>query len=128
MNNIKKIQNRNRGQVAIILSIMILSMLLAIALGISTLLVQQLQLTRDMGDSVIAFYAADSGAEKCLYDIWNGKTGATSCYIDDNHGRTVTQTLQANPLIQFTVTFNAPGNIQSRGDYKSTSRKLDLNF
>lgn len=48
-------------------SIIILSILLAIALGLGAILVGQSRVIKGMGDSVAAFYAADTGIEQVLY-------------------------------------------------------------
>ncbi len=79
----KKIHNNNssglrtsyfglqRG-VSIYFAFMIMTVLLAAALGMSALLVSQIKTIRGMGDSVVAFYAADTGIEKILYDASTG--------------------------------------------------------
>lgn len=54
--------------VSLYLSIMIMGILLAIALGVSTILFGQIRMIKGMGDSVMAFYAADTGIERALYD------------------------------------------------------------
>jgi hypothetical protein len=60
----KKIQ---RG-VILYLALMIMTVLLAIGLGISTIILFQLRMIRGMGDSVKAFCAADTGIERILYE------------------------------------------------------------
>jgi len=55
--------------VSIYLALMIMFILLAIGLGISTILVSQMKMIREMGYSVIAFYAADTGIEEELYEM-----------------------------------------------------------
>jgi len=50
------------------LAIMILVLVLAIALSTSTILVSQLRMAREIGNSVIAFFAADTGIERGLYE------------------------------------------------------------
>lgn len=52
--------------ISLYLSIMIMVVLLAIVLGISGILLGQLKTMRGMENSVIAFYAADTGIEKVL--------------------------------------------------------------
>ena len=53
--------------VSIYLALMIMFISLAIGMGISTILISQIKMIRGMGDSVIAFYAADTGIEQVLY-------------------------------------------------------------
>jgi len=61
------IKNKQKGS-ALFFSLIILSLLLAIVFGISTIIFLQLQSVARIGESVIALSAADSGIEKTLYD------------------------------------------------------------
>jgi len=63
-NNIFK--NKERGA-SLIIIFFILTIILAIVLNISILLFNQIKIIRNIGNSVVAFYAADSGVEKVLY-------------------------------------------------------------
>ena len=58
----------NKG-VSLYLAVILMTMLLALILGVSTALFRQLQTIRGMEDSVVALYAADSGIERVLIDI-----------------------------------------------------------
>ncbi len=84
-----KIQNpkfksqKSRG-VSLYLAFMTMTILLALALGVSAILVGQIKMIRGMGNSVIAFYAADTGIERVL------KEGplpepCLDCYLDLNN-------------------------------------------
>ena len=55
----------NRG-VALYLALLIMAVLLSIGLALSVILMGQIRMIRGIGDSVIAFYAADTGIEKAL--------------------------------------------------------------
>lgn len=59
-------KNREKG-VSLIITFFILTIILAVVISISTLLYGQVKITRNIGNSVVAFYAADSGVEKVLY-------------------------------------------------------------
>lgn len=59
------INNLQQG-VSLYLALMIMTLILAISLGISTILVSQIKMIRGMGDSIMAFYAADTGIERAL--------------------------------------------------------------
>lgn len=54
--------------VAVYLSLMITSILLAIGLGLTVIIISQVVLMRNIGDSVVALYAADTGTEHALYN------------------------------------------------------------
>ena len=58
---------RQRG-VAIYLALIIMIVLLGIGVGLSTIIVGQLKIKRGMENSVAAFYAADTGVERILYE------------------------------------------------------------
>jgi len=60
-------KNYQKG-VSLYLALMIMFILLAIGLGVSLIIVSQMKMIRGMGDSVIAFYAADTGIERALYE------------------------------------------------------------
>lgn len=68
----KKEDNKSRGS-SLFFAVLIMSILLAVGLGMSTLLLTQMRMIRGMGDSVVAFYAADTGIEKALFELY--KTG-----------------------------------------------------
>ncbi len=64
-------QNINQKGVSVLYVIFVVSILLAISFGISEILISQIKMLRDMGHSVVALYAADSGIEKVLVDRQN---------------------------------------------------------
>lgn len=54
--------------ISLYLALMIMTILLAISFGISTIFIGQTKMMEEMGNSVIAFYAADTGIEQILLD------------------------------------------------------------
>ena len=59
-------KDKERG-VSLYISFMIMTTLLGIALGISSLLFSQLGILKGLGHSVFAFYATEAGLERALY-------------------------------------------------------------
>ena len=59
--------------------VLISSVILAIGLGISAIIIQQTKMMENIGYSVIAFYAADTGIEAALYDLYRNPS-PTSCH------------------------------------------------
>ncbi|MCX6760088.1 MAG: hypothetical protein NTW46_01980 [Candidatus Nealsonbacteria bacterium] len=55
----------NKGT-ALLYTILLLSILLTVVLGLSTLISSQFEIMKGTGNSVIAFYAADAGIERML--------------------------------------------------------------
>jgi len=67
--------------ITLFLVIIILAVVLAVAIGLSTILVSQIKMIAGMGNSVKALYAADTGIERVLKIIIAGKeAGLTSSY------------------------------------------------
>ncbi len=105
-----------KGAISIILAVMIMSMIMIITASMSALMIQQIKMSGQAGYSVVAFYAADAGAERCLYDI--RKNGATSCsyVVDFTSGA------------KYTTSYDGLSTITSKGEYKGVSRKVELNW
>lgn len=53
--------------VSLMITSFIMIIILSVVLSVSTILYSQLKIVRNIGDSVVSFYAADSGIEKVLY-------------------------------------------------------------
>ncbi|MBU1137167.1 pilus assembly PilX N-terminal domain-containing protein [Patescibacteria group bacterium] len=108
-----------KGAVAIILTVMTLNVLLIIGLGIGVLILQQVKLSIQSSESVVAFYAAEAGAERCLYEV--RKNSAVSCPYTNIP-------LAFDSQAKYTTTYNASNMITSIGQYKGTSRKVELTW
>ena len=63
----KKKNNKEKG-VSLYIAVVITSILLAIVLGISAILVGQIKIIRGMENSVLALYAAETGIERALME------------------------------------------------------------
>lgn len=59
---------RSQCGVALYLTLMIMTILLAIAFGLSSIFLGQVDVMKGLGNSVIAFYAADIGIEEVIAD------------------------------------------------------------
>jgi uncharacterized protein (UPF0333 family) len=113
-----------KGAVSIILAILLLSVLLVIGLGISILMIQQIKMSGQAGRSVVAYYAAEAGAERCLYEV--RKNGAVSC-LDDNNW---VQLDTASPFNEasYKATYNGSDIIESTGRFRGTNRKVEASW
>ena len=56
--------------ISLLFIVLITSLILAIGLGLSALLIQEMRIIGEIGYSVVAFYAADNGIEEALYDLY----------------------------------------------------------
>jgi len=59
-------ENKEKG-VTLLITFLIMGIALSIVLGVSVILVSEIKVIRGMGNSVIAFYAADTGIEEIIY-------------------------------------------------------------
>ena len=80
------LKNNKKG-VSLVIAIVILSVLLAAALGLGTIILFQARVIKEAGDSVVAFCAADSGVEDALYRIYvqneNLPFNVSSCFPEN---------------------------------------------
>lgn len=118
----------NRG-VSLYLSLLILSILLAIGLGLSTILIGQLRIIRAIEDSTIAFFSADTGIERELKT--KSEVGTSySGYIDLNNNGIQDQ---EDSYYQVSVLDPASCNVsnlclRSVGTFKQTKRAVEIKY
>ncbi|MBI2450411.1 MAG: hypothetical protein HYV47_02660 [Candidatus Nealsonbacteria bacterium] len=107
--------------VSIYLAVVIMAAILAIAFGISTIFLGQVEVNRSMGYSVIAFYAADAGIERILMNRANPSN--------------IAQTSLSNGAT-YQVFVTARGGscaaqnycIKSIGKYKGAGRAIEITY
>jgi len=149
------IENSQKG-ISLILTFFIMTIILAIVLGVAAILVSEIKIIRAMGNSVVAFYAADSGIEKTFYfdrkripsggerglcDICSVCTDCQSCTLSGGDCDPLTCT---DCIISYYTEFDgkrydieativtdvetSETTIKSFGDYKETTRAIELIF
>lgn len=112
----KFFKNNKESGIALLLTVIILSAVILIAVLIANIVIVQLKLAKDIGDSQTAIYAADSGVEWQLYQIKKGVSVASPAM---SNGATV----------ETTVTGTAPNfTIKSLGSYQSVKRQFEVSF
>jgi hypothetical protein len=102
--------------VSLYLALIIMFILIAIALGVSLIIVSQMKMMKGMGDSVVAFYAADTGIEQTLYQIrvgggWNGDISGS---VDGG--------------ASYYVTSPASDTYQSKGSFAKVKRAIEISL
>lgn len=122
-NRMKKTKNRNaeRGATTLIITFFVLTTILMIALTAASVMVFEIRMAKEIGDSIPAFYASDAAAEKCLYQArrldddleCNRTVGATSVTLDN--GASATAERQ-----------NA--RINASGTFAQTRRSVELDW
>ncbi len=70
---------KNKKGVSLYLAVLILAILTAIGFGLSSIILPQLKIVREMGDSVLAILAADTGIEKGLFCLRYPDQGCEDC-------------------------------------------------
>lgn len=119
--------NSNKGQAAILLTILITSVILLIILATSVIVIAEIKLSRNIGDSVIAFYAADAGAERCLYGI-NKNPDDSACGEVHGDGQLFTGTLDNGA--KYILDYKTADSFTSTGEAPISliRRKVELTF
>lgn len=122
----------NQKGVSIYLALIIMAILLAIALGLNTLLIGQIKIVRGMGYSVAAFYAAETGVETALYNPTCTSTCVTLGYLDLNNNSiqdeedSTYNILGINPGVGGCVASNYC--IKSVGTFKEVKRAIQISM
>ncbi len=117
MKKSKKIKQHNtQGGVALLLTVIILSVVTLVSVFIVNVVSNELKLAGDINDSKKAIYAADSGVEWQLYKI--------------RHGALVSSPVMSNgATVSVTVTGNYPSfTIKSLGSYNVVKRQFEIRF
>lgn len=115
-------QNYSKRGISIYLALMIIAILLSSAFGVSIIFVSQVKIFKEMGNSVVAFYAADAGMEKIL--------------LNRQSPSDIPETALANgATYQVLVTAGGGGGcaaanfcIKSVGNYKETNRAIEISY
>jgi|SRR3989338_3860726 len=112
----KNKQNTAQNGIALLLTLIILSIVTLIAVLIADIVIVQLKLAKDIGDSQAAIYASDSGVEWQLYQIRKGVSVASPAMLN---GATV-ETTVIGSYPNFTI--------KSLGSYGTVKRQFEINF
>jgi hypothetical protein len=115
-------------------AIIIMSILLASVFTVSSVVLLQIKTIRGAGDAIVAFYAADTGAETALSDLYKGNMPPGGVYpatvIDNNASYEVQVTQPTGGTIP-----NVPESgdcqvdyycIKSTGTYRGTKRAVEV--
>ena len=119
---------KNQKGVSLYLTIVILSVLTASLLALTSIAISQIKVIYKIGDSVVAFYAADSGAEQLLYEKLLYESPGGESYLSANAGKCPVFSGNVG-LATYRVCVDSSGtSVYSTGTYKETERRVGLNF
>lgn len=104
---------REQNGVIVIITILIVTFLVSMALALSAIFIPKIKASGDIRRSVPAYYAADSAVEWCLYVQKVSIAGPTMA-----NGATYTPTLPAQCI----------SPLQTIGTYQGVSRSLQVTF
>jgi len=126
-----KSKNQKQKGISVLYVVFIASILLAISLGISAILIQQIKMMREIGYSVVAFYAADSGIERVLMDWQNPDLTPHyySCFLPIcslANGATYEVFVAGGGDGDCPIDFNYC--IKSIGEYQKTKRAIEISY
>ena len=114
----------NSRGISVLFVVLIMGMMLAISLGVSSILMQQTESLRNIGYSVIAFYAADTGVENVL--------DQEDPLILHGYEETLENGAQYSLTVRQGGSGNCPGDknycIRSVGTYKTIKRGIEINY
>ncbi|MFH1036580.1 MAG: hypothetical protein V1756_00720 [Patescibacteria group bacterium] len=121
----------NKKGISIYLALLIMGILLAITLGLNSILVGQIKTIRGIGYSVVAFYTAETGIETALFSTNCTSTCEFSDYLDLNSNSVQDE----EDSVYFVSGMGASENgcpvgvnycIKSIGVFKETKRALQI--
>ena len=117
------LENSQKG-ITLYFSIIMLALLLAMVLGVTSVLVSGIKIVQGMGNSVLAFHAADTGIEHALYNLRvAGLTDDISEIPLDNGAKYEVNITPADGDC------SAPNYcIKSTGTYSNTKRAIEANY
>lgn len=112
-------KKQNKG-VSLLITLLIMSAFLAIALGISKLTLGEIKLVRDIPSSLIAYYAAEAGLERAIYEErqGGGASNSSDCSIELDNGSSY-----GIEIIRGSTT-----TIKSIGCYKDIIRAIEITY
>ncbi|MDD5291288.1 MAG: hypothetical protein PHZ04_04230 [Patescibacteria group bacterium] len=120
MNKIK-----NNDGTALLLTLLILSGILVVALGAASLIVPGIKMSRTQEQSIKAFFAAEAGAERALWEVRKNNYAVPDVDTDNIFSSSLgnSSTYQVDsalspPQVTFTST----------GSYQQTRRSVAVNF
>lgn len=90
--------------VSLYMALMVMTMLFGIGLGMSSLLLSQLDTLKGVGFSVLAFYATDTGVERAIYE---DNKECAEIQDNDKHVTCLQDAIDAIPSEELTLTNGA---------------------
>ncbi len=126
----KNIFKLNQSGVALLITMLLLGTILATALGITALIINETAVNRLVDDSVLAVFSADAGLEKMLYACSSKITypsPASFTNADIGDGASYEVHMDDDGIAPYTNSCN-DGKIISIGEYVPAKRTFQANY
>jgi hypothetical protein len=117
--------NKSKKQlgVSLYISLIIVTIMLTMVFGLTAIMYSQMKIIRGLGQSVVAFYAADTGVERVLYDVrkegGGGNFYGQEIFLDPTNSsyNTATASCYTDRIC-----------IRSIGTFKETKRAIEASY
>jgi len=109
-----------KGQVALLMSFFIMTIILLVALTVANLMAAEIQMSRGVANSVPAYFAADAGIERCLYEMYK-PTGTYCANNSTDYSYPLDNTASASVS-------RKNNNVGADGVFAGTHRKVNLSW
>ena len=115
-------KTENKKGASLLLTMLIMSAILAIAMGIAKLSLGEIKISRELPRSFVAYYAAEAGMEELLYLDHTGVIPGPELY-------NATGYLSIDISYIVSASEVSPNRkLQSSGIYKGTNRAIELTY
>ena len=120
-----KYKTKNNNGTALLLTLMILASILVVALGTASLIIPGIKMSRTQEQSIKAFFAAEAGAERALWEV--RKNGYAVPDVDTDN--IFSGSLGNNSAYQVDCALSLPQvTFTSTGSYQQTRRSVAVSF
>lgn len=117
-----KILVHNQKGISLLLMTLILSVVMAISVGLSSIIITELKISTDVDKSSRAYYAAESGIEEALYLLRKERRAPESLSGSGELGN--------GASFSYTVSVDAEGKVAivSTGSYGGVKRSVEARY
>ena len=119
-----KNNHKNQKGVSLYLTMVILSVLMAVILTMINVAISQIKVIHTLSNSVVAFYAADTGVERVLYAVYKEGYIPSKGECPSSYGGT----LENEAAYEVCVSDKSNLIIFSTGSYRKIKRRIEITF
>lgn len=120
--------DKNQKGASLLLVLLILTAVLAIAFGIMNLMVGEIKISREAAKSSRAYYAAEAGIERSLYDDRQGGGASDIGNPPNCSGGGAVCLDSSDTCYSIDYTSGDPTVIKSYGCYKGVRRAIEVSY